>query len=99
VERTQLGVGHRRADRGDPTRTISGVDERIHQRAVVRAVTGRLHQHVALEAEKIAQRPEFLLRRVAWRVLALGRVGESRAGPEHVAVGIDAAFGRPKRRP
>ena len=40
--------------------------QRVDQRAVVRAVAGGLHDHVALEAQEIAQREQLFLRRVAW---------------------------------
>ena len=36
------------------------------QRAIVGAMTGALHDHVALEAQEIAQRQELFLGRIAW---------------------------------
>jgi hypothetical protein len=66
-------------------------DAGVDHRAVVGAVAGGLHDHVAREAEVVAQREELLLAGVAGRVLALGREGEFGAGAEHVAVRVDAA--------
>src|SRR5262249_57441293 len=45
-----------------------------------------LEDEVLVEAEEVAQREELLLRRVARRVLALGRERKRRLRPEHVAV-------------
>ena len=77
--------------RGDAARPAAGVDERVDERAVVVAVTGRLHDDVALEPEVVAQREQLFLRGVAGRVLALGRIGERRARPEHVAMRVHRA--------
>ena len=52
--------------------------QRVDHRAVVRVVAGRLHDHVLVEAEEVAQREQLLLRRVARRVLALRREGKLR---------------------
>ena len=65
--------------------------QRIDQRAVVGAVTGRLDDDVLVEAEMVAQREQLVLRGVARRVLALRRVGKLVAGPEDVAMRIDGA--------
>ena len=51
----------------------------------------RLHDHVLVEAEKIAQREQLFLRRVARRVFALRRIGKFRLRPEHMAMRIDRA--------
>src|SRR5579872_1847036 len=61
------------------------------ERPIVGAVAGRLHDHIALQPEKIAQRPEVLLRGIARGVLALRRVGERRPWAEYVAVGVYSA--------
>src|SRR5262249_26673212 len=65
--------------------------ERVDQRAIVLGVAGRLHDHVLVEAEKVAQREQLFLGRVTGRVFALGRVGKFAFRPEHVAVRIDGA--------
>ena len=64
------------ADGRHAARPAAGRLERIDERAIVAAVAGRLHDHVPGETEVIAQREQLLLRRVAGRVLPLGRVGE-----------------------
>ena len=81
--RVQLVVGDARARRWRPRAPCrrSAASASTHG-AVVGAVAGRLHDHVAREAEKIAQRAQLFLRRVAGRVFALGRVRELRAGPK-----------------
>jgi len=65
--------------------------ERIDHRAVVGAVTGRLHDDVARETQMIAQRKQLLLRRIAGRVFALRHIGKFGAGAEHMAMRIDGA--------
>ena len=52
-------------------------------------MAGRLHDHVLIEAEKVAQREQLLLGRIAGRVFALGRVGKRRFRAEHMAMRID----------
>jgi hypothetical protein len=59
--------------------------------AVVGAVAGRLHDHVLVEAEEVAQREQLVFRRVARRVLPLGRVRKLRAWTEDVAVRVHCA--------
>ena len=69
----------------------AGTLQRIHHGPVVLAVTARLDDHVFVQAEKITQREELLLRRIARRVFALRRIGKSRFRSEHVTMGIDRA--------
>jgi len=99
IELGELCIGRGRSDRRDAAGTIAGGAQRIDDSAVVGAVTGRLHEHIALEAEVIAQRPELLLRRIARCVLALGCEREALAGTEHVTVRINAAGWQPETRP
>ena len=87
----QLGIGHITADGCHTAGPATRVQQRIDQRPVVGAVAGGLHDHVALEAQKVAQRKQLILRRVARRVLALGRKRKLRGGAEHMAVRIDRA--------
>src|SRR5262249_9687381 len=58
----------------------------------------RLHDHVLVETQKVAEREELLFGRVHRRVFALGRVREAARRPEHVAMRIDRARGRRKTR-
>ena len=59
-----------------PLRLVVGIFERIDHRPVVLAVAARLHDHVLVEAEEVAQREQLFLGRVAGRVFALGREGK-----------------------
>src|SRR5262249_49788811 len=95
VHRLELGVGHFFADESDALGLVVRAFERIDHRAVVFAVARRLNDHVLVEAEKVAQRGELLLGRIARRVFALGRVGELALVPEPVA----GRVARPRRRP
>ena len=97
VHRFQFGVGHVAPDRHDAARHAVGVHERVDERAVVVAVAGRLHDHVAREAEEVAECEELLLRRVARRVFALRRVGENSPRTEHMTVRVHRARRRPER--
>ena len=65
--------------------------KRIHHRTIVGAVTGRLHDDVAREAEVIAQGKELFLRGITRRVFARLRKGEFGRGPENVAMRIHRA--------
>jgi hypothetical protein len=87
----QLVVGHLLADKGDALGPAVRCIERIDHGAVVLGVAGRLHDDVLVEAQKIAQREQLFLRRVARRVFALRRVGKFRLRTEHVAMRIDRA--------
>src|SRR6185312_3024323 len=73
--------------------------ERVDHRAVVGAVTGRLHDHVAGEAEMIAEREQLRLAGVAGGVFALGRIREPGPRPEHMAMRVDSPRGKRKARP
>ena len=72
--------------------------QRVHERAIVVAVAGGLHDHVALETEEIAQGEELLLGRVARRVLPLRRVGKHGGRAEDVAVCVHGARRRRYRQ-
>ena len=54
-------------------------------------MTGALDDHVALEAQEVAQRKELLLGSVGGRVLALRRIGKHVARTEHMAMRIHGA--------
>ncbi len=95
VHGLELGVGDLLAHEGDALGLVAGGFERIDHRPIVLAVAGRLHDHVLVEPEEIAQREQLFLGRVAGRVFALGRVGKFRLRAEHVAVRIDRARRRP----
>ena len=56
VQRLQLAIGDVAPDGGDATRFAGAAPDRIDHRAVIGAVTGGLHDHVAAEAEMVAQR-------------------------------------------
>jgi hypothetical protein len=87
------------AHRRDAARASFRRQQRVDDGAVVGAVAGRLHDYVALEPEQVAQLPEFLLRRVARRVLALGRIRKEASRAKHVTVRIDRARRHGEARP
>ena len=91
VHGLQFVVGHAALDGGHAARLAVAVHQRIDHGAVVGAVAGGLHDHVARKTQVVAQRKELRLGGVAGRVLALGRVGELGAGAEHVAVRVHRA--------
>jgi len=87
----QLVVGHLFADKGDALGAAVGGVKRIDHGAVVFGVTRGLDDHILIEAEKVAQREQLLLRRITGRVFALRRIGKFRLGAEHMTMGIDGA--------
>ena len=91
VQLLQLAIGDAALHGGHAARAAVRRAAGIDHRAVVGAVAGGLHDHVAREAEVVAQREQLRLAGVARRVLALGRVRKLLAGAEHVAVRVDAA--------
>ena len=91
VQIFQLGVGDVFADEGDALGFAVGMNERVDQRAIIRVMTGRLHDDVLVEAEKIAQREQLFLWRIAGRVFPLRRERKRRFRTEHVAMRIDRA--------
>ena len=91
VHAIELVVGHLFAHEGDALGPALRRFERVHHGAVVLAVAGGLDDHVLVEAEKVAQREQLFLRRIAGRVFALRRIGEFGLRPEHVAMRIDRA--------
>ena len=68
-------------------------DAGIDHGAVIRAVAGGLHNHVAGKAQVVAQRKQLILGRIAGRVLALGCKRELDARAKHMAMGVYAAGG------
>src|SRR5262249_24988899 len=98
VHGLELGVADLLADEGDAPRLVGGAFERVHHRPIVLAVARGLHDHVLVEAEKVAQREQLLLGSVARGVLALRRMGKAALRPEHGAVRIDRARRRPVLR-
>ena len=87
----QLGVGHLFADESDALGSAIGRFERVDHRAIVLGMGRGLHNHVLVEAEKIAQREQLFLRRVARRVFALRRVRKFVFRTEHMAMRINRA--------
>ena len=87
----ELGVGHLFAHEGDALGAALRGFERVHHGAVVLAVTAGLHDHVLVEAEKVPQREQLFLRRIAWGVFALRRIGEFGLRPEHMAMRVNRA--------
>jgi len=81
-------------DGRDPAGSAVGGGQRVKHRGVVRTVTRRLDDHVALDPEVIAQGKQLLLARVARCVLALGREGELVTGTENVTVRVDGPTGQ-----
>jgi hypothetical protein len=57
-----------------------------------------LHDHVAREAEEIAQMVEIGFARIAGRVLALRRIRKFIAGPKDVAMRVDGTGRHRERR-
>jgi hypothetical protein len=94
VQRLQLRIADAALHGGNAARSSACGAQRIDDGGIVRAMTCRLHDHVAREAEMIAQRKQLVLRGVARRVLALRRERKGVAGAEHVAVRIHRAFGQ-----
>ncbi len=98
----QLRVGDAAIDGGDAARSVVRRTQRVHERPIVGAVAGGLHDHVLVEAETVAQREELFLRGVARRVFPLGRVRELRrrvrtrgsARPPHPGGTLNAGDGR-----
>ena len=93
IERLEVVVGEALVDERDALGPAVRAFERIDQRPVVGVVTGRLHDHVLVEAEEVAQREQLLLRRVARGVFALRRERKLRLRPEHVAMRATAPAG------
>ncbi len=98
IELAELLVGEISGHSRDAARAAVRRPQRIDHRAIVGAVTRRLHDHVALEAEIVAQLPELLLRRVARRVLALRRIWKLVARTEDVTMRVDRAGRRTVHR-
>ena len=70
------------ADEGDALGLAVGGDQRIDQRAVVGVVAGRLHDHVLVEAEEVAQRCNSVSFGASQGVyLRLGANGNFASGP------------------
>jgi hypothetical protein len=65
--------------------------ERIDHSAIIGAVTGRLHDDIAGETEMIAQGKELGPRRIAGRILTLGRVREFDARTKDMTMRVDRA--------
>src|SRR6185437_6942078 len=91
IERAQLRVRYAARHGCDAPRPAGRCAQRIEQRPVIGAVARCLDDDVTLESEKIAQRPEMLLRGVAGGVFALRRVRKLLTGAEHMAMRIDRA--------
>ncbi len=91
VQALQFGVGHVPPHGRDSTRPAVARKQSVDHRAVVGAMTGRLHDDVAVESEAIAQREQLRLAGVAGGVFAFGRVGELGPRSEHMAMRVDGA--------
>ena len=98
VHRCEFGVTDIALHRRNAARASAGMHQRVDHGAVVGAVAGRLHHHIAGKAEMVAQRIELLVRRVAGRVFALRRKRKFGAGAEHMAMRIDRARRQLKAR-
>src|SRR6202035_2148263 len=92
----QFGVGHVAPDGRDAARSALARKQGVDHRAVVGAMTGRLHDHVAIESEVITQREQLRLARVARVVFALGRIRKLGPRPEHMAMRVDGSTGKRK---
>src|SRR5437660_2955837 len=88
MQSLELRVRDVATDGRHAARAAAGMDKRVDERAIVVAVAGRLHDDIALEPEKIAQREQLFLRRVAWRVFALRCVGKRPLRSEDVAMRV-----------
>ena len=91
VHLLQLSIGHIAVDGSHTTGLVVGGLQRINQCAVVGAVAGRLHDHIFIEPQVVAQCKKLILAGIAGRVFAFRRVGEQVAGAKHVAVRIHCA--------
>ncbi len=98
VQFGQFAVGDVRIDHRHAPGLIVRMDQGVHQGAVVRAVATGLHDHIALEAQKVAQGEQLFLGGVAGGVLAAGMIGKHVARAEHVAVRVHRALGRDEGR-
>ena len=96
VQGLQLFIRHAALDCCHATRLTAAGQAGIRHGAVVCAVAGGLHDHVAGKAQVVAQRKQLVLAGIAGRVLALGRVRKLRAGAEHMAVGVHRTCGQLK---
>src|SRR5437763_12502697 len=72
--------------------------QRVEQRRIVRPMAARLHDHVLVEAEEIAQREELLLGRIDGCVFTFRGVGEFGGRPEHMAMRVHRARRRYEAR-
>ena len=87
----QFGVAHVAPDGRDSARSALAREQRVDHRAVVGAMTRRLHDDVAIEAETVAKREQLRLAGVARGVFALGRVRELGPRPKHMAMRVDGS--------
>ena len=87
-------VGHR-----DAAQAIGLARQRIQHRRIVAAMRAALHQHAAIETDRVEHRQIFCQRRVRRRVAAVIGVREPRRRPEHMRMGIAGVRRRRHLRP
>ena len=85
----EFGVGDVDRHQGDAEISAAFGGQRVGGGGEVEAVRGAMHDHAALDAEKLVAREQRLLRRVGRRVAAAE--GKARARPEHVHMGVAGA--------
>jgi hypothetical protein len=76
-------IGHR-----DAAQTIRLARQRVQHRRIVAAMRTALHQHAAIEPDRVEHAEIFFQRRVRRRVAAISRIGKPRRRPEHMRVRI-----------
>jgi len=94
MQSCEIGVRDRRIDHGHAARFPFGLGDGVQRRGIVGAVAAGLHDHVAGEAQAIAQGEELVRPGILGKVLGLGAERKLRHRPEDVAVRVDGACGR-----
>src|SRR4051812_45318638 len=98
VQAFQLGSG-RRSRRERNAAIVLVRSEQVGGGGIVEPVRGRLHDHAALDAEKLVQREQRLLGRVAGRRVApLGGERKALLGPEDMEMRVARAARQPRLR-
>ena len=87
-------IGHR-----DAAQTIRLARQRIQHRRIVAAMRAALHQHAAIETDRVEHAEIFCQRRIRRRVAAIVGVRKPRRRPEHMRVGIAGIRRRRHFRP
>ena len=87
-------IGHR-----DAAQTIRLARQRIQHRRIVVAMRATLHQHAAIEADRVEHREIFCQRRIRRRIAAVIGVRKPRRRPEYMRVRIAGVRRRRHFRP